>query len=142
MTKGRGRRRHLASRKLAPLQPSNELLLRLLQAYATRRGLSLTQLAAKLGVTYSMVDKWRSGDSLLARSSEEVVTAISKLLGVPQLFVRVMAGALTLDAFSWPGDRSIEASVLRQIVQAQGDWLTGKVPHGVAQRHRLLRRYR
>ncbi len=138
MTSSRGRKRRLSGRSFPSIKPGNQILLRLLTAYASRAGLTLRQLASRLGVTYSMIDKWRSEEALMARSSDEVLNAIAKLLGVPPVLVRLVSGALDLDAFLWPGDKAIDRYMIRRLTQPQGDWLTPRPNDAVAQRHRLL----
>ena len=74
----------------------------------------------------------------MARSSGEVLNAIAKLLGVPPVLVRVISGALDLDAFLWPGDRSINQDLMRQLAQHRSDWLAPRSSDEEIQRQRLL----
>src|SRR5690606_27715349 len=102
MTNDRGRRRHLTSQRPTYQQPSNRLLLALLMTQGRRTGLTLKQLASRVGVSYSMVTKWGTGEALIARSSDEVLGAMGSFLGVPTVLIRLLSGALTLDDFRWP----------------------------------------
>lgn len=92
-------KQHAAQPKL-----TNEALLKLLIERARQNGQTLLELAREVGTTYSMLDKWRRGDSCIARSAWEVQFAISKYLNVPRAFVLLVAGGLTLDDFGWPGE--------------------------------------
>lgn len=138
MKRDRGRRRRLAGHRPIYQQPSNRLLLRLLVAQGTQTGLALRTLASKVGVSYSMMAKWRADEALIARSSDEVLDAIGRFLGMPTILVRLLAGAMTLDDFRWPGDESIELTMVGHLLRPPGDRLPGRIDEAAIQHHRLL----
>ena len=109
----RTRRPELRWKKQAPMQPvpTNEAVLRALLSRAKERGQLLTELAREIESTYSMLDKWRSGTSLVARSTPQVQRAIANYLGLPRIYVLLASGAVALDDFTWPIDASLEAEV-------------------------------
>lgn len=89
--------------------PADQPLVRVLIAEATRRGDTLTKMAAELGVSYQHVTHWRRNEYDIAKANRPILEAAGRYLKVPTVTVLCLAGVITLEDFSEPGKSSLLA---------------------------------
>ncbi len=135
MDKKGGRRRKLSTKDTGELERRNALVVQLLLREGEIRGLTLNQTAHSVGISYSMLDKWRRADALVARSSKEVQDAVAAFLGVPTTFVLLLTGALTPKSFMFPTTETRPVAMGLEISRAA----EGESVEAARQREMLLR---
>lgn len=96
-------------------------LVRVLIAEATRRGDTLTAMAAALGVTYEHVTQWRRNDADVSRASRSVIEAAAEYLGIPTVMVLCLTGTIALGDLIYPGRASLDAFVSRELARLRTD---------------------
>lgn len=96
-------------------------LVRVLIAEATRRGDTLTAMAAALGVTYEHVAQWRRNDSDVSRASRSVIEAAAEYLGIPTVMVLCLTGTIALRDLNYPGRASLDNFVRKELARLRTD---------------------
>ena len=109
--------------------PADQPLLRVLIAEATRRGDTLTKMAAEIGVSYQHVTQWRRNEYDIAKANRPILEAAGRYLKVPTVTVLCLAGIITLEDFSEPGKSSLLARLRSDLERMRQDPLfAGFVP--------------
>lgn len=96
-------------------------LVRVLIAEATRRGDTLTAMAAALGVTYEHVAQWRRNGADVSRASRSVIESAAEYLGIPTVMVLCLTGTIALRDLIYPGRASLDAFVGRELARLRTD---------------------
>lgn len=109
------RRRYPAARH------TDQPLLRVLIAEATRRGDTLAAMASALGVTYEHVAQWRRHDADVSKATRSVIEAAAQYLGVPTVMVLCLAGTIGLRDMMYPGRASRDAFVRQELARLRAD---------------------
>src|SRR5262249_42185937 len=120
----------------------DDLLLKVLIEESRRRGDSYKALANHLGVTYERLYQWTRGDGSLRTARRQVHECAARYLGVPQVAVLAMSGALTAEHFISPRSPTLEASVRMEVEAMRRDpWTAGFVPESVNSAPRELQAF-
>lgn len=105
-------------------------LLALLVQEAAKRGDTLTQMAAALGVTYRRVAQWRRNEAYIKNAGRGVFQSAAKYLGLPVIWVLLHAEEVSLSDFDWPHSASLEDVVKREMERVRRDPVLGPLVPG------------
>lgn len=123
-TKGK-RTKTVERRNPPPVGRTEQPLLRVLVAEATRRGDTLVALAQVLGVTYARLAQWRRNEAVIGASQRVVFERAAAYLGLPNVLVLVLAGVINLEHFVWPKKGTISERVARELARLRQDSFLG-----------------
>lgn len=100
---------------------SEQPLLSILVTHASQKGHTLTDLAKALGVTYTRLAQWRRGDAHISTASKFVYGNAAKYLGIPAVFVAILAGVFNLEDFVWPSTDALSLRLTRELARMRQD---------------------
>jgi len=84
---------------------------------ARSRGMSMSELAAELGVTYGYINQLRAGIRQVSCIGQEFADLSARFLGVPTIVVKLLAGRIRMADFAWPheGEEMLVERAYRQM---------------------------
>ncbi|NYT64323.1 hypothetical protein H0A66_18580 [Alcaligenaceae bacterium] len=104
-------------------------LLTALVSKAQREGHTMQHLAQVLDVSYARLNQWRRGESHIGNAQRSVHELAAKYLGIPVVFVQVLAQNITLPDLFWPDKGDFELRVEAGIQELFDDpFMGGFVP--------------
>lgn len=104
-------------------------LLTALIVKAEREGKTMQHLARVLGVSYARLNQWRRGESHIGNAQRSVHEHAARYLGLPVIFVRVLAQNIILSDLLWPDEGDLGLQVESGIQQLYDDcYIGGFVP--------------
>lgn len=130
------------SRRRVPTpRVQDQPLLRVLIAESTRRGETLSELAAHLGVSYQHVTQWRRNEYNVAHANRPVLEAAGRYLKVPTVIVLCMAGIVGVADFAMSEQGSMLERLEVDLQRMRHDpFFAGFVPDALDKSDRSVQR--
>lgn len=109
----------------------NGHLLGLLSQKARELGHSKEQLADALGISYQRLYQYERGLALIADAKKKTLRSISTYLGVPVVWVMLMAGHIAQPELAWPGDEQKIRIAMALSHMRKDAWIGALVPEDI-----------